>query len=211
MALPASDSFNGTDLQMLADYSSNWSYSTGTFRMVGTAACASFTADVENGAYWNADTFDDDQYAQIVFTRTGPGLPQGAAVRCSATGDYYGYYGDATKSYLFRVIDGVYTALDETGSAFQDGDVVRLEVSGSSPVVLTPLLNGLADIEQYSDSSASQLTSGSAGICGFGATAQGCLLDSWEGGNLEAVSPRRIALEEDVALLVDVLVYEETD
>jgi hypothetical protein len=188
MALPATDTFTtGSDATLTA-YSSNWTITAGGFNV--TAAddvCRSTSGGAENGAYWNADTFSADQYAQAkVWLDAGTGVSMGVAVRATGSGNYYGVYLDQTTYYLFRMDAGSWTQLATgTATGFVDGDTLRLEVTGSSPVSLVMKRNGTQFGSTYNDSDANRKTSGSAGVSGYGNNSgSGAYVDDWEGGDI---------------------------
>lgn len=183
MALPATDTFTASSNAALQTYSSNWTISAGGLAVDATADAAYASAgDVESGAFWNADTFSNDQYAQGVLNVADVLGAIGVAVRCSAGGNYYGLYYQppGQHCWLFKMVGGVWTELGYAQNVGNwNGATLRLEVSGTT---LTPKLNGsvITAIGAKTDSS---LTSGRAGICGYG-NKIACLLDNWEGGNL---------------------------
>ncbi len=177
MSLPAIDTFSSGSDQSLTAYSANWTNLVGSFWVYATGHLTT-NALLDVVARWNADTFADDQYAEAVFTEmTGDYI--GVAVRCAAAAEtYYGYLSGSTNSYLFKLVSGVNTNLG-TGAPFGAGDVIRLEVSGTT---LTPKRNGaVADIGPVTDAS---IAGGYAGVCGYGGLSANHRLTSWEGGNL---------------------------
>ena len=187
MALPATDTFTASSNAALQTYSSNWTISAGGLAVDATADAAYASAgDVESGAFWNADTFSNDQYAQGVLNVADVLGAIGVAVRCSAGGNYYGLYYQppGQHCWLFKMVGGVWTELGYAQNVGNwNGATLRLEVSGTT---LTPKLNGsvITAIGAKTDSS---LASGRAGICGYG-NKIACLLDNWEGGNLGAAA-----------------------
>ena len=165
MALPASDNFNRTDaLSLGSNWTSIYAPNGGGGQIVSNAAGAYEIPDV--GIIWNADTFDDDHYAEgTVSGSPGAGGATGLCVRGSSSG-YYAYYSFSGGSYLIRVdADDTVTQLGSTGDAWSDGDTVRLEADGTT---ITPMINGSEDtsIGAQTDSTYS---SGSAGIGGISA------------------------------------------
>lgn len=183
MALPATDAFTGTDNTVLTTYSSNWSFNAGTFRIQSNAVRPD-TGATDGAAFWNADSFNANQYAQGTIVARSGGAYLGVAARCAAAGvdTFYGYEADsADLAYLFKHVAGVSTTIS-TAAVFAVNDVVRLEASGTS---LTCKRNGSADtIGTQTDSS---IASGSAGISGAGGST-GARLDTWEGGDLAAAA-----------------------
>jgi hypothetical protein len=186
MALPATDSFTDSNGTALTSHSANWTQNNGAFDIQSNALAPNNSGD-ESGAHWNADAFDNDQYAEGVATgfAGNDGIAIGLAVRCHASADtYYGFYGDSysgSGSYLFKMVSGTWTQIGDTGANWEDGDTVWLEVEGTT---LTPKVNGSTDpdIGAQTDSS---IASGSAGLSGYNDGAAN-LIDDWEGGNLGA-------------------------
>ncbi len=177
MALPATDLFSSGSDQSLTAYSANWTVIVGGFWVYATGDLTT-NALVDSVARWNADTFQDDQYSEAVFTEmTGDYI--GVVVRCAAAAEtYYGYTSGSTNSYLFKVVGGVQTSLG-TGAPFGAGDVIRLEASGTT---ITPKRNGaVADIGAVVDVS---IASGYAGVGGYGGLSFTHRFTSWSGGNL---------------------------
>lgn len=183
MALPATDGFAAADGTALTTYSANWTYNSGTW-VINTNSVYPNTGGTEEGAHWNADAFNNDQYAQVILVAVAANQWRGAAVRCHAsTANYYGYYGSSADKLLFKLVSGSWTQIGSAGSAGAVNDILRLEVSGTT---LTPKLNGVTDsaIGAQTDSA---IASGSAGIAGYG-TQTTARLDDWEGGNLGAAA-----------------------
>ncbi len=91
MALPATEAFTNSNGTQLTTHSSNWTLNSGDFDIQSNALSPD-AASTENGAHWNADTFDDDQYAQATLVDQFNSRTIGVAVRCHATADtYYGW------------------------------------------------------------------------------------------------------------------------
>jgi hypothetical protein len=191
MALPATDVFDNTGGSPVAlqTYSGSWTISTGAF-VVDNAAdvCKADSSGAISLAYWNADSFNADQYSQGALTFDA-GIYTGVAVRVTGSGNGYYFHLDTSTWYLGRVDAG--TAGDLTSGSttgFVDGDTFKLTASGTNPVVLTAYRNG-SQIGTYNDSNASRKTTGSAGVGGYGqAGGSSVWIDNWEGGNLSTQS-----------------------
>lgn len=183
MALPASDNFAAANNTILTTYSGSWTFNAGEFRINTNAVYSSGGGADDQAAHWNADVFDDDQYAEATVAAITGGTYTGVAVRCAASGaSFYAFLGDATDgSYLDKYVSGVYTQLGSKGSPFAVSDVIRLEVSGTT---LTPKINGSTSGTPGAQTD-SALSSGSAGIGGAGSSSSS-RIDNWEGGNLGA-------------------------
>lgn len=141
------------------------------------------SSGAEMGAFWNADSFNDDQYSQVTLSSLTAGLAIGASVRGVAGGTYYGLYMEGSTYYLFRMNSGTWTQLATGTESWVDADTLRLEVSGSTTCALVMKHNGVQFGSTYNDTSGSRLTSGAAGVCGYGDSSTP-RLDNWEGGNL---------------------------
>jgi len=192
MALPASDTFTSASDQALTTYSSSWTNNAGAFQVLGaTDDVKSNTSSNETCAHWNADTFANNQYAQVTVKAISGDTPMGPAVRCHASANtYYGFYGDSTASYLFKVVSGSWTQIGSNGSAVAVNDVLKLTVSGTT---LTPTKNGSTTGTPGAQTDSS-ISSGYAGICGYHNSA--ARLDNWEGGNLsttQTLTPTGVA------------------
>lgn len=178
MALPATDAFTGTSGTALQTNNASWSINSGSFVIQGNAVTPT-GAGVECLARWNADTFSNDQYSQCVaaILATG-GVQAGVAVRVSTSGAATGYgaYWDNTTAYIWKNVAGTWTQLGATVSPPAAGQVVRLEVSGTT---LTLKYNGVTQATRTDG----DITSGAAGLSGYSSGGSG-YLDDWEGGNL---------------------------
>lgn len=161
----------------------------------GKASAADATHDIS--AFDNSNTYNNNQYAQATIVS---GLSAGnnyaaVCVRCSSSGatkNYYYLYTDGTTgtghARIGKYVAGTDTELLALATAPVNGDVIRLEVSGS---LLTAYKNG-SSIGSVTDGGAS-LASGAAG-CGFyNNVSNSVLIDTWEGGNLAAFTPRDLA------------------
>jgi hypothetical protein len=201
MALPATDTFtNAGATANLATYSANWTVEAGGAAFFRVDGATDVVYPDINGtdalARWNADAFNADQYSQAACKATDTVDPAwiGVAVRI-ATGAFTAYElqifrdGSGTVSYsLDRANAGAFANL-ATGAAmaWANGDVLRLEVSGSATVSLVMKKNGVQFGSTVTDTTGSRITSGSAGIAGFNnTTSLATSLDNWEGGNVTA-------------------------
>lgn len=126
---------------------------------------------------WNADAFANDQYAQVSVAALTSGTYIGPAVRVAATGitGYY-CYADSANLYVDLIQSGATTNLGSFAITLVAGDVIRLEVSGTS---LDCKTNGVSRITATN----ATLTSGRGGIIGY-SNAAGSRLDNWEAGDL---------------------------
>lgn len=176
MALPATDNFNRTD----GGLGSNWTAAYGALAILSNQVRPNNVGD-EAGLYWNADTFAADQYSQATYAVAGANDAIGVAVRMSgsgATANYYMAYCDGATLYLGKVINGVWSQIGATDSGWAAGDLIRLEVEGTTLRVKRGSTTRLTATD-------SSISSGSAGLAGYNAFSAG-RIDNWEGGNLSA-------------------------
>jgi hypothetical protein len=180
MSLPITDSFTGSNDTLLESYSANWVSNAGDMAIYDNSVCP-YESAAEEAYHRSDETFDADQYAQGTILETSdPSFAVGVAVRCAASGaNYYGMYTASNFTYLFVVSGGTWTQLGWTGSNYDNGYVMRLEISGTT---LTPKLNGAvnSEIGAVEDET---LASGYAGVSGYSSSIA-TRLDDWEGGNL---------------------------
>jgi hypothetical protein len=176
MALPATDSFTGTDANPIGG---NWTTVTGRLALQRVSNQVAGQDDNDSVAYWNADTFADNQYSQVVFKSSSFILVSGVIVRASSSANtfYLFYQQTSTTMRIYRIVNGSATQLgSDYAINYAQNNVVRLEVSGT---VLTPYVNGTPYTTQTDD----QIASGSAGLWIKGAINYS---DDWEGGNVAA-------------------------
>jgi hypothetical protein len=179
MALPAIDAFTATNGDPL---SANWTVLQG-----GWTTYSNYVYGTDGGwnfAYWDADTFADDQYAQCDHINFA-GVYSGPALRVAATRGYIALVEPASTSITLRRVNsaGDVTTLQTIGSlTVVSGDQIRLEAEGST---LRVYLNGA---QIGTDQTDATFSSGSAGIVSYGSNAG---VDDFEGGNLGGGGNRR--------------------
>lgn len=164
-----SDDFNRSNADPIGG---NWSTSTGSIAMkiVSNEAASS---GISSLSYWSANTFPDNQFAQVKISTLEDGGP---AVRVSASAKtYYALEVWSAGARIRKVVNGTETNLGAnfaiTPSA---GDVFRIEASGTT---LTAYRNG-SSLGSRTDS---DIASGYAGICSYGSANR---FDDWSGGAL---------------------------
>ncbi len=185
-ALPATDNFNRAGPGLGA----NWTDNTGTFQIVSSVDVASNTASLYVFNHWNADTFANDQYSFGTVTATSGGNNIGVSARAAtgATATGYIYNCDNGTHYLIKFVSGTDTTLGTAANACTVNDVLRIEANGTS---IVGKRNGLNHVGPITDSA---ITSGFAGLSGWGAGTTP-RIDNWEGGNLgAAAAPKRLTL-----------------
>jgi hypothetical protein len=155
---------------------------------VATNAAASSNASVEEAVFWNAASFANDQFAQVTISQMASNSYIGPAVRCStgSGGNYYGFYADTATRYIVRVVAGAYTSLATTGTGFSNGDVIRLEVVGTT---ISAYINGVL----WTSVTDSNLTSGSPGMTSWANNNSG-RVDDFTAANLSSFVPRMTLL-----------------
>lgn len=137
--------------------------------------------DGDAAAYWNADSFNDDQYSQITIVDTGSDY-SGAVVRASATDCVFGQINTIYGGVAIVWYDGSsWTTIATNSYAVQNGDVLRTEVEGTT---YSLYVNGNL---KCSGVEASAPSSGASGLL---VSTTGAIVDSWSGGNITAGGTR---------------------
>lgn len=199
MALPVTDGFVQTSgsTQDLTTYSAAWSILEGNLAVGSGNNAVHGTGATYNTARHNVETFNADQYAQVVLTAglIAAGEYGGPAVRCQAGANTsYHVEANGTNFYVSRCNDpNTQTTLaGPVTQTFAAGDVLRLEVTGTGATVTLKVFRALAASPtsftqvgtDYPDTSGSRITTaGQGGIFKYGdqGTAR---ITSFEAGNL---------------------------
>jgi len=185
-ALPASDVFTAADGTYLATYSANWTNNKNAFRISSNrVGPAGFSTSM---SHWNADTFDDNQYAEgTIASISTSGTWVGVAIRASAaSSDGYGFYAaysSVQSDTLFKLVSDTRTVINSSAGEFVSNDTIRLEATGTT---LTPMRNG--STHTMGTSTDSSHSSGYAGLSGYGNAYTTNNLDNWSAGNLGGVA-----------------------
>lgn len=165
----ATDNFNRANS---TDLGTNWDVIFGTGHQITGNACACNTgsgAGWDGAELWNADTFDNDQYATCTISSApGAGGATGLAVRAS-TNNFYGAYSDSFNLYAFKVVSGSFTTFNSS-AALANGNTLRLEAEGTT---VRSLVNGSLRHSQTD----SAIASGAAGVSGYGTTSHNTIDD----------------------------------
>lgn len=174
MALPATDNFNRDDANPIGG---NWTTITGVgdIQLSGNA-CAGTSASSDNAAYWNADSFANDQYAQIKKLTTsndhGP-LVRGATNNCYIADTY------STAVDIWKNVAGSWSQVGSSISiTLSANDVIKLTVTTTT---LEVFQNGISRGTRTD----SALASGSAGMWAY-QNSTSHEMDDWEGGNVSS-------------------------
>ena len=201
----ATDNFNRTSLD------GNWTQlnagngSITIFSSVRVGGSHSQPPDAGMAALWNADSFADDQYAQLVIETIAyinKSNHVGVIVRASTdTGsgrDYYyvtvggDQFGSNDNTTFGKIVDGTNTEfVQNTDTDWAVTDTLELEAEGTTIRVLR---NGVALGGSFTTTD-SDLSSGSAGLIGGGA--DNMTGDDWEGGDITGAAAAA-ALEPDI-------------
>jgi hypothetical protein len=189
MALPAQDSFDrggGTGVEI----GSNWTDTNGTvwqFHQITPPAgghsfsLRGYDAGSISMSYWNADSFGNDQYSQILVNYSATPIYLGAGVRYAAGADGYAARADG---YITRYDNASgFSGESSLASGLTNadhGDTLRCEAEG------TTIRRKLDGVTEGSATDATY-SSGSAGIWAYGGANIG--MNDFEGGNLGAAGP----------------------
>lgn len=176
----ATDDFNRANNSSTGmNLGSNWTASVPNFDLginSNQAYCTATTND--NLAYWSANAFHTDQYAQVTIAAVGALGYAGVVVRCNAS-DYVIGQQDAgsTNLQIYWYNAGTYTQIGSTytTASWTAGDVARMEVDGAT---YTLYQNGTQRVQ---GTNASAPKTGYPGLC---ITDSSERLDNWSGGNL---------------------------
>ena len=162
------DAFTGTNGTGIEAYSSNWAYmaGTGTNFQIQSNSLAMATVTLEGGARRTETGFPNDQYAQGVCaaeTNDEPFIGVSVRNQAAGSGDYYGFYARGDQSQLFEYDGTTWSQEGSTGAGWNAGQVLRLEVSGTT---LTPMVGGATQNPPGAQTDATY-SSGAPGVCGF--------------------------------------------
>lgn len=173
----ASDNFNRADNSSTGmNLGSNWTASVpnSDLGIISNTAYATATSN-DNSAFWNANTFHTDQYAEVTLSTAGDN--NGLLVRCNASDNVIGQarLSNTTLS-IFWYNSSTYTQIgSDYSGGLSNSDVIRLEVDGPT---YTFYQNG---VSRVTGTNASAPKSGSPGLT---IATSNSRLDSWSGGNL---------------------------
>ena len=170
-----SDTFNRAN----GPLGSNWTTVAGTAApaiMNGTVQAG--TASKLNSAYWSANTFGNDQFAQASLPNSsGSQYGPGIAVRLSSTKGYFLWYGNSPNTVSLWRMDSAtsWTLLKQSGTltVTPSTDVWKIQAVGST---ISGYQNGNL-VVQATDTT---ITSGSPGVWLYYASNQ---IANWSGGD----------------------------
>jgi hypothetical protein len=143
VSLPVSDNFNRSDANPVGG---NWT----TFSSLSALRISSNTiqgsSSSPNAAYWNADTPEADQYAQIKTVKSSYGTTVGVVIRADAAGDNWYSFRQASSTVcrVYKKVSGTETQLGSDYShSYTQNAVLKLKVVGlNTDAVLTPAIDG---------------------------------------------------------------------
>ncbi len=188
MALPATDTFTRSDVNPAGG---NWTAAPGAaaFQITSNQMQGSDSGNY-NATYWNADSFNNDQYSKVTMAAIADGGP---AIRIG--GANRNYYFAKVKVIdtvgLFKIVSNVESQIGSDYSRTNvNGDIFEIRATGTTIKVFA---NSTEIISQVDTS----LTSGSAGLACYGSADR---FDNWEGGNVAGgTTPRTVQLTDSLA------------
>ncbi len=187
----------------------NWTTATG-FSDVNIASSIKAAASATSThcvAYWNANSFQDDQFSELTLVDFFGGSFVGPTLRHQpgASNSFYVTYASASGTTIFKWRNGSAFQLQTSGTTWTAGDVIRFEVSGST---LTCKKNGstvasVTDITDFLGGSGDPYTSGSPGIDIFAAILTDGTADNWSAGPLVGAGVVQLINSDGSVELVD--------
>lgn len=139
-----------------------------------------------DGAFWNANAFNSDQYSEITIAGTAGAIAP--TVRCSSAGGENGYeayfsgtFGSAGTMFFQKSVAGAVTNVSNVGVTVSVGDVIRIEAAGTT---VTIYKNGTSILTAQDTS----LTSGNPGIFTQSNPVTKAQASLWAGGNIPTLS-----------------------
>jgi hypothetical protein len=192
MALPAMEAFTGGAAVLPNPPWTQANLATPTLNVDGSGNGKASAADATDIlAYWNFDSFDDDQYALLIL---GTGLTSGTngadlMLRASGSGAGFNAYtmftdglSGAGHTEVSKWIGGAQTVLSNFATTFSPGDEFKVVASASE----ISLYNNGVLVSPFTDSA---VVSGSPGCGTYNSSSNVVLIDNWEGGNLAVPQP----------------------
>ena len=186
IAVPAStgatpaDNFNRTDTISLGG---NWTNFEQTWNIVSNEATP-MTVGQWHSVYWTGTVLGNDHYSEVTVGFLGASSGVGPMVRMKTDFSYYWLYCDGSFIYLQKAVaGGSATTLTTITQAVTGGDVIRLEVEG------TTLRSYYNTVLKDTRTDTSIPTSNLSGFFAFPNSAVGnATITSWSGGNVVAAA-----------------------
>lgn len=179
----ASDNFNRANANPIGG---NWTTEGGTnaVQIVSNAVEAT-VVNTTNFAYWNANTFPNDQWGQVTAVTLNPADTVAAfnlTLRSAKANPrtFYQYYmqhpASATATVIQKIIAGVGTTIVQNATVWASGDIALATVIGTT----VTLYKGGVQVAQGTDGA---LASGPAGISARPVNAlANVVIDNWSAG-----------------------------
>jgi len=194
VSLPVADLFNGTTGTTLAAYSGSWGGGTSDFTIQSNGlAAAGATSSTNVSAFWAADVFPADQWAEapllaiaaVLNARIGVGV----RIATDGTANEYGfeYDDDAGETYVFVRVGGTWTQLASFVGQRSVNDILRLEAKGNG---LEYFVGGISR-GTLTDAT---FSTGAAGVVGRGLT-PGHSIDSLSAGGFTTTGTKTIIVD----------------
>ena len=177
---PSFDNFNRAN----GGLGSNWTTSNGSALQISSNQVT--TTNSNQGSFWNAVTFSSDQFSEIVVNPATLTFSFVAAtVRHVTGGNSYSCLENFNSVQMFKMVAGnTNTSLGSFSTTPANGDLIRLEISGTS---LSCYRNGVLVIGPVTDSS---YATGQPGVTSSYDGTHVAALDSWSGGSLLNTVPQ---------------------
>ncbi len=186
MGVLATDDFNRAN----GGLGANWTTATSSGApQIDTNVVRTNVVATDSRAYYNAVSFPNDQYSQIVVVAitSNTGAVSAATRVDSGTLSSYmargtGPTGASAVLAIDKYTSGVFVTITSATKTINVSDVIKMESNGTSQ---TAYINGVAQLGPTSDSAN---TAGKAGVFVFVdvGNAVDAELDTWEGGDLAA-------------------------
>jgi hypothetical protein len=207
--LPAKDSFDRANANPV---DGAWTTVTSqTALQISSNKAIPANAANDCAAFYNALPFPNDQYAQAKVSTAagaaGGGTGIGPMVRCSAA-DNTNYrvvitHGATNNITLGKFVASAFTEIWQRTVTFVDGDILRLEVQGTT---LRVYVNG---VQVGADATDSSIASGAAGIA-YSSNLASCTADDWEAGELVSGGTSFPVTQTDDAGLTDTVALTQS-
>jgi len=187
MPVLATDNFNRADT-IGPDMGQGWvnvtGYSADNGMQIVSNAVVPTTLASDKVELYTSASFKADQYAQADISVTGATSETGIglALRGGFNGSYYRIVvnkGDFI--HISKFILGAFTSLAFRGTAWTDGDTLRVEVQGTTIRVYR---NG---IQQGADITDASIVSGYSGVA-YSSTSTSASLDNWSAGSINTAA-----------------------
>lgn len=191
-----SDDFNRADSGANSGFGANWThYQEGTPTNSGAQVISNVgritTSFTLRTAMWSGGASSADQFSQATMAAGSADFGEYVAVRKTDGDNFYaGGRLNGTSIRISKYVAGVQTTLNTGTVTVSDGDVIRLEVSGTS---LDLKINGVSQLTTTD----SDLSSGNPGLRSTNTTDW----DNWSGGDLAAAGNANLFVGKFGALL----------